>query len=250
MACGDGPVDAIFLAIEKITGITAVCRDFRVQAVTVGKDAQAEVNVELEHHGQLHRGRGVSTDSVEASAKAFLNAINRIAGTRLPRPSRPRQRRSFAAVVKPTQAPSLAPRGRGTARRRVPTSRVRGASRGTGSNSPDCRNTFLPTTGLLSAPLFSRCGWRAGFPGVLDLGPQAGRDVVQRGAGDAAQAVFQADRLGLRKAAAAMAGERLDPPPQVTNVGSCDSMKLAVTSMAAWITSGGLPRPSTSGKRQ
>ena len=51
-----------------------------VQAVTVGKDAQAEVNVELEHHGRLHRGRGVSTDSLESSAKAFLNAINRVAG--------------------------------------------------------------------------------------------------------------------------------------------------------------------------
>jgi 2-isopropylmalate synthase len=78
MAAGDGPVDAMFLAIERITGVTTVCRDFRVQAVTLGKDAQAEVNVELEHHGRLHRGRGVSTDSLEASAKAFLNAINRV----------------------------------------------------------------------------------------------------------------------------------------------------------------------------
>jgi len=79
MQCGDGPIDAIFLAIEQLTGVTVVCRDFRVQAVTVGKDAQAEVNVEVIHNNQLYRGRGVSTDSVEASAKAFLNAINRIA---------------------------------------------------------------------------------------------------------------------------------------------------------------------------
>jgi len=79
LTCGDGPVDAIFLAIEKITGVEVVCRDFRVQAVTVGKDAQGEVNVEIEHQGQLYRGRGISTDSVEASAKAFLNAINRVA---------------------------------------------------------------------------------------------------------------------------------------------------------------------------
>jgi 2-isopropylmalate synthase len=50
-----------------------------VQAVTLGKDAQGEVNVELEYAGRLHRGRGVSTDSLEASGKAFLNAINRIA---------------------------------------------------------------------------------------------------------------------------------------------------------------------------
>src|SRR5262249_29659668 len=80
LACGDGPVDAIFLAIEKLTQVTVACRDFRVQAVTVGKDAQAEVNVELDYHGKLYRGRGVSTDSIEASAKAFLNAINRIIG--------------------------------------------------------------------------------------------------------------------------------------------------------------------------
>jgi 2-isopropylmalate synthase len=78
MQSGDGPVDAMFLAIERITGVTTVCKDFRVQAVTLGKDAQAEVNVELEYHGRLHRGRGVSTDSLEASAKAFLNAINRV----------------------------------------------------------------------------------------------------------------------------------------------------------------------------
>ena len=79
VACGDGPIDAIFLAIEQITGITVVCRDFNVHSVTVGKDAQGEVMVQVEHEGQVYRGRAVSTDSVEASAKAFLNAINRIA---------------------------------------------------------------------------------------------------------------------------------------------------------------------------
>jgi len=79
LAAGDGPIDAIFLAIEKITGIAVVCKDFRVHSVTVGKDAQGEVQVEVEHEGRVYRGRGVSTDSVEASAKAFLNAINRIA---------------------------------------------------------------------------------------------------------------------------------------------------------------------------
>ncbi|MGD9724038.1 MAG: 2-isopropylmalate synthase [Pirellulales bacterium] len=76
---GDGPVDAIFLAIEKITGVTTVCKDFRVHSVSVGKDAQAEVNVELDYRGRIQRGRGISTDSLEASALAFLNAINRIA---------------------------------------------------------------------------------------------------------------------------------------------------------------------------
>jgi 2-isopropylmalate synthase len=78
ITAGDGPVDAIFLAIEKLTGVTTVCRDFRVQAVTVGKDAQGEVTVELEHDGQVQRGRAVSTDSLEAAAKAFLAAVNRL----------------------------------------------------------------------------------------------------------------------------------------------------------------------------
>jgi 2-isopropylmalate synthase len=78
ITAGDGPIDGIFLAIEKLTGIATSCRDFRVQAVTVGKDAQAEVTVELEHAGQVQRGRGVSTDSLEASARAFLAATNRL----------------------------------------------------------------------------------------------------------------------------------------------------------------------------
>ena len=79
MECGDGPIDAIFLAIEKLTGVSVVCKDFQVHSVTVGKDAQAEVTVEVEHQGRTYRGLGVSTDSVEASGRAFLNAINRVA---------------------------------------------------------------------------------------------------------------------------------------------------------------------------
>jgi 2-isopropylmalate synthase len=85
ITAGDGPIDGIFLAIEKLTGVTTVCRDFRVQAVTVGKDAQAEVTVELEHAGQQQRGRGVSTHSLEAAAKAFLAAVNRLALGATPR---------------------------------------------------------------------------------------------------------------------------------------------------------------------
>ncbi len=79
VASGDGPIDAIFLAIEQVTGIQVVCKDFQVHSVSMGKDAQGEVTVEVEFQGAIYRGRGVSTDSVEASAKAFLAAINRIA---------------------------------------------------------------------------------------------------------------------------------------------------------------------------
>ncbi|GIX01667.1 MAG: 2-isopropylmalate synthase [Thermogutta sp.] len=78
LSAGDGPVDAVFLAIEKLTGISVACRDFHVHSVTVGKDALGEVQVQVEYNGDIYRGRGVSTDSLEASAKAFLNAINRI----------------------------------------------------------------------------------------------------------------------------------------------------------------------------
>jgi 2-isopropylmalate synthase len=79
-ACGDGPVDAVYKTIERITGITHVqLKDYQVRSVTVGEDAQGEVRVEVEHDGRLQRGQAVSTDIVEASAQAFLQAINRLA---------------------------------------------------------------------------------------------------------------------------------------------------------------------------
>ena len=87
MACGDGPIDAIFLAMEELTGVSVVCKDFSVHSVTVGKDAQGEVLVQVEYEGRLYRGHGVSTDTVEASAKAFLNAINRMLAVINHRPS-------------------------------------------------------------------------------------------------------------------------------------------------------------------
>jgi len=76
--CGDGPLDALFMAIEELTGKSVVVRDFRVQSATRGKDAQGESLVEVDYNGRLFRGRGVSTDTVEAATRAFLNAINRI----------------------------------------------------------------------------------------------------------------------------------------------------------------------------
>jgi 2-isopropylmalate synthase len=76
---GDGPLDALFRAIEEITGTAVVVRDFRVHSVTRGKDAQGEATIEVEHQGRVFRGRGVSTDTVEASTLAFLNAVNRVA---------------------------------------------------------------------------------------------------------------------------------------------------------------------------
>jgi len=82
ITCGDGPLDALFRAIEELTGKTVTVSDFRVQSASRGKDAQGEAIIEAEYNGRTYRGRGVSTDTVEAATRAFLNVINRIvAGT-------------------------------------------------------------------------------------------------------------------------------------------------------------------------
>jgi 2-isopropylmalate synthase len=78
-ACGDGPVDALFTAIERITGLTVELRDYQVRSVSIGEDAQGEARVELEYNGRVQRGQAVSTDIIEASALAFLQAVNRLA---------------------------------------------------------------------------------------------------------------------------------------------------------------------------
>ena len=98
---GDGPIDAAFWAIEKITGIHAVCKDFQVRSATIGRDAQGEVTVEVEHDGQSYRGRGVSTDTVEATIRALLNAINRIAKTKT-KSNQPQSSDAAGASTPPT----------------------------------------------------------------------------------------------------------------------------------------------------
>jgi 2-isopropylmalate synthase len=94
-AAGDGPVDAVFKAIEKITGIGVKLRDYQVASVTTGKDAQGEVSLEVEHHTGHYRGRALSTDIIEGSARAYLDVINRIAlksGSASPSPAREEMR--------------------------------------------------------------------------------------------------------------------------------------------------------------
>src|SRR2546421_2264716 len=75
---GDGPVDAIYSAVQRLTGIKVTLTNYRIRAVTKGKEALGEVQVELEHSGKKIRGRGLSTDILEASALAYLAAINRL----------------------------------------------------------------------------------------------------------------------------------------------------------------------------
>ncbi len=83
-AIGDGPVDAIFKAVERVTAVQATLRNYQVRGVTGGMDAQGEVVLELEssENGKTYRGRAVSTDIIEASAMAYLNAINLILARR------------------------------------------------------------------------------------------------------------------------------------------------------------------------
>src|ERR1700684_3428644 len=73
---GDGPVDAIFRAINAATGIDAALREFRVDAVTEGQDALGEVSVVVEVQGQTGAGQGVSTDIIEAAARAYVRALS------------------------------------------------------------------------------------------------------------------------------------------------------------------------------
>jgi len=75
-ATGDGPVDAACKAIDRLTGVKGKLIDYSIQAVTTGKDAMGEVMVRMEYNGGSYAGRSASTDVVEASAKAYLNAIN------------------------------------------------------------------------------------------------------------------------------------------------------------------------------
>jgi 2-isopropylmalate synthase len=76
-ATGDGPVDAIFNAIDRALGISVRLLEYAVQAVTPGRQAIGEVSVSLEIDGRKFIGRGASTDILEASAKAYVNALNR-----------------------------------------------------------------------------------------------------------------------------------------------------------------------------
>ena len=75
-ATGDGPVDAIFVAIQQATGVDSELRSYTVSAVTEGEDALGEVTVMLRAHGRLASGQGVATDILEASARAYVRALS------------------------------------------------------------------------------------------------------------------------------------------------------------------------------
>ena len=77
-ATGDGPVDATFNAVKALYGHKARLQLYQVHAVTEGTDAQATVSVRMEEDGNIATGQSADTDTVVASAKAYLNALNRL----------------------------------------------------------------------------------------------------------------------------------------------------------------------------
>ena len=75
---GTGPVDAICEAINRIVRIPNKLTEFTVKSVTEGIDAIGEVLIRIESNGVTYTGRGASTDIIVASAKAYMNALNRL----------------------------------------------------------------------------------------------------------------------------------------------------------------------------
>ena len=75
-------MDAVIKAIETATQLQAALCKFEVHSVSIGEDAQGEALITVEHGGRSYRGVGVSTDIIEAAARAFLEVVNRIETTR------------------------------------------------------------------------------------------------------------------------------------------------------------------------
>jgi 2-isopropylmalate synthase len=79
VAASDGPVNASYRAINKIVGKDITLEDYSLKALTEGEDAQCEavVKIRVEDSDEIVTGRGISTDIVEASIKAYVNGINK-----------------------------------------------------------------------------------------------------------------------------------------------------------------------------
>jgi 2-isopropylmalate synthase len=82
-ATGDGPVDAAFIAVQRLVPHSARLQLYQVHAVTEGTDAQATVSVRLEEGGKIVTGQSADTDTVVASTKAYVNALNKLLVRRL-----------------------------------------------------------------------------------------------------------------------------------------------------------------------
>jgi 2-isopropylmalate synthase len=82
---GDGPVDAVLAAIDAIVGVKGRLLDYSLRSATSGKDAIGEVSMKIDFDGTVISGRGSSTDVIEASARAYLSALNRVVQASTPR---------------------------------------------------------------------------------------------------------------------------------------------------------------------
>lgn len=76
-AIGDGPIDAVFRALERVIDLPARLEDFSVRSISQGKDAMGEVRVTINVMGRHYLGKGVSTDIIEAAARSYLQALNK-----------------------------------------------------------------------------------------------------------------------------------------------------------------------------
>jgi 2-isopropylmalate synthase len=81
-ALGTGPVDAVYKAINRLVGVPNTLTEFSVKAITEGIDAIGEVTIRIESEGRTYTGRGAATDIIVASAKAYMNALNRLLAAR------------------------------------------------------------------------------------------------------------------------------------------------------------------------
>jgi len=97
-ATGDGPVDAAYRAIERITGISGQLLDYSIKSVSWGHDAIGEVFVKIAIDGYVFNGRSASTDVITGSVKAYLNAINHAATARFRRQQNTEAKAESAAV--------------------------------------------------------------------------------------------------------------------------------------------------------
>ena len=120
---GDGPVDAIFHAINAATGVDAKLREFRVDAVTGGQDALGETSVVLEVGGVTGSGQGVSTDILEAARSAYVRALSNAV-----------RRQARSPTAEPTGVPSVS----AEVVRRAPVS-GRGPAPASAATSSPCR---------------------------------------------------------------------------------------------------------------
>ncbi len=77
-ALGTGPIDAVYKAINRLVGVPNNLTEFSVKSVTAGIDAMGEVTIRIESGGRTYTGRGAATDIIVASAKAYMNALNRL----------------------------------------------------------------------------------------------------------------------------------------------------------------------------